>query len=438
MILRCDGCGTRALVDQEHPFPFRCPHAGDGADHLLVRRLARPPRWPEEAHENPFVAYRSMFHSRWLALRAGLDDSAYAMLVRHLDQQIAHIEGHGFLCTPFGRDEALSRRLGFDSGGVYIKNETQNVSGSHKARHLMGIALHLEVVEALGWTRKNDNPLCIASCGNAALAAAVVARAAGRDLKVFIPEDAEQSVVDRLKDLRAQIHICERRPGELGDPCYLRFQEALAQGGLPFCCQGPDNGLTLEGGQTLMYEVCGALSSYDNRIDHVIIQVGGGALASSSIRALEEMVAMGYLPRMPRVHTVETQSAYPLLKAYERVQAKADELEDDEAALRYAAHHRNEFMKPWPTTPHSIAHGILDDETYDWHRIVSGMLRTKGCCITVSEERLAEAHRMAHEISHVNASATGTAGLAGLLELQAQKQIAHNERVLILYTGIER
>ena len=42
-------------------------------------------------------------------------------------------------------------------------------------------------------------PLAIASCGNAALAAAVVARAADRRLRVFIPPDADPAVVARLR-----------------------------------------------------------------------------------------------------------------------------------------------------------------------------------------------------------------------------------------------
>ena len=82
-----------------------------------------------------------------------------------------------------------------------MKNETGNVSGSHKARHLMGLLIHLEVVERLGLAMRRGSEgqhLAIASCGNAALAAAVVARAAARPLEVFIPTTADPKVVARL------------------------------------------------------------------------------------------------------------------------------------------------------------------------------------------------------------------------------------------------
>ena len=102
-------------------------------------------------------------------------------LVNRLDSAVAAVDGHGFRVTPFTRNGPLSAALGLsDSGGVWVKDETGNVSGSHKARHLFGTLLELEI----GGGAAAGTPLAIASCGNAALAAAVVARAAGLRLLV--------------------------------------------------------------------------------------------------------------------------------------------------------------------------------------------------------------------------------------------------------------
>ena len=81
--------------------------------------------------------------------------------------------------------DALSDALGFArDGGVWVKDETGNVGGSHKARHLFTILLHLVAAEALGLARSvpaSTARLAIASCGNAALAAATLAaRSTGR------------------------------------------------------------------------------------------------------------------------------------------------------------------------------------------------------------------------------------------------------------------
>ena len=133
-------------------------------------------------------------------------DAEYAELVRGLDDAVARVDGRGFRVTPFGRSPALGSALGFSgAGGVWVKDETGNVSGSHKGRHLMGLLMHLEVVERLGlWPARARPRLAIASCGNAALAAAVVAAAGERRLRVFVPVDADPAVVRRLEELEAE------------------------------------------------------------------------------------------------------------------------------------------------------------------------------------------------------------------------------------------
>ena len=105
-------------------------------------------------------------------------------------------------------------------------------------------------------------------------------------------------------------------PGRPG-PTVHRLHEALAAGALPFTCQGDLNGLAVEGGQTLAYELAAA----GIPIDRLVVQVGGGALASAVVRGLEESVALGALGAMPRVDTVQTEGAWPLKRAYDAVVA---------------------------------------------------------------------------------------------------------------------
>ena len=106
--------------------------------------------------------------------------------------------------------------------------------------------------------------------------------------------------------------------------------------------------------------------------------------------------------------------------------------------LRYAATHRSEFMWPWEEEPASIATGILDDETYDWLAVVSGLLLTGGVPLVVDEQTLARAHNLSREHTSVAADPTGTSGLAGLLELQHRGAIQPGETLGVLLTGVER
>jgi threonine synthase len=459
--IRCAGCGY--VADPADPYPFRCPRAGtDDADHVLTRVLnLTNAGFPEGDEANPFLRYRALMHSCHVATaRAPGDqtyrdpayrdpahsdpayrDTAYRDLVASLDAAVAGVDGHGFRATPFFRSRELSDALGFDrNGGVWVKDETANVSGSHKGRHLMGVLIHLAVMERCGLTdpaRRRE--LAIASCGNAALAAAVVARAGGWGLTVFVPPEADPRVVRRLYDLGANVVICPREPGILGDPAYRRLRQELDAGALPFTTQGPENGLAIEGGLTLGYELATDLAG--EPLDHLIVQVGGGALASSTIQALREAADLGALGRMPAIHTVQTTGAHPLERAYARVRAllPPDPAPDTiRKTMAEAAQHRSAFMQPWPEEPASVATGILDDETYDWRAVVGGMLTTGGRPLVVSEDSLTQASRLAVARTGIPVDPTGSSGLAGLVEMRRSGQVGDHDRVAVLFTGQER
>jgi threonine synthase len=439
----CSGCGYAAGPDEV--YPFRCPRAGtDGTDHVMTRVLRQPgPAFPRGGEQNPFLRYRALMHSRHLATSHGISDARYCGLVASLDAAVAAVDGHGFAVTPFSRRRELSESLGFSAaGGVWVKDETRGVSGSHKGRHLMGVLIHLAVMEEAGrLDPARRRGLAIASCGNAALAAAVVARAGGWRLTVFVPAGADPAIVRRLDGLRAAVVACPRRPGERGDPAYLRLREELDGGALPFTTQGNENGLAIEGGETLGYELATDLAGLPGGLDHLVVQVGGGALASSCIQALREAVELAALDRVPSVHTVQTAGAHPLERAYRRVRALLPP-EPGPAAVRRAmaeaAAHRAAFMQPWEKTPHSVATGILDDETYDWRAVVEGMLATGGRPLVVGEELLLEANRLAASTTGIPVDPTGSAGLAGLLELRRSGAIGDRDRAAVLFTGIQR
>jgi threonine synthase len=431
--LVCAGCG--AVPAANEPYPFRCPNAvsGDGADHVLRRELDVNAAWFPLSREerNPFLRYRTLLHPYHVAAAHGFSDAEFCTLVRDLDVQIAAVDGHGFEVTPFSRADELSGELGFSAdGGVWVKDETGNVSGSHKARHLFGVLLQLEIAERLGWVDPLERPpLAIASCGNAALAAGVLAAAAGRELTVFVPTDADAAVTARLGVLGATVVACPRAEGSSGDPTYERLLEAIAAGALPFTCQGNLNGLAVEGGMTLGYELVSDLDAADVALDRLVVQVGGGALASACFESMTDARALGRLRFPPRIDTVQTEGAAPLARAFGLVRRRG---------LAYAVRHRGEFMWPWENEPHSIAHGILDDETYDWLAVCEAMLSTGGSPLVVDEETLVRANVLARATTGIDVDPTGSSGLAGLMALFAAGAVGPDERVAVLFTGVTR
>jgi threonine synthase len=373
---------------------------------------------------------------RLAAARRVADPAVFAKLVDLVTARVEAIDGRPLADTPLVRAGALAAAVGLD-GTLWVKDDTRNVAGSHKVRHLVGLALH-----TLATDPDDRRPFAIASCGNAALAAAVVARAIRRDLQVFIPPDADPIVVDRLGALGATVTVCPRVPGEPGDPCFLRFAEVVARReAVPFCCQGSVAPDTFDAGRTLAWEVVdqlrAATGSAVARLDHAFVQVGGGALATSAHLGFADAVAAGELAALPHLHTVQTEGAAPLARAYALVQARAAQV-GPAAALAEAAVDPGRFMWPWETEPRSAATGILDDVTYDWLPVVRAMLATGGEAIVVDEATVLEANDLARTHTGIAVDHTGTAGLAGLLHVLRTRPGLVRGDVLVAFTGEDR
>lgn len=377
-------------------------------------------------------------HADWLwSSRLVADEGVFRKLVGLVTSRVEEVDGRPVRDTPLLRADVLADAIGFD-GELWVKNDTVNVSGSHKVRHLIGLALH-----ALASDPGDVRPLAIASCGNAALAAAVVAKAIKRELLVFIPPAAPAAVVARLDALGAHITVCRRNADELGDPCFLRFEEMVAAAeAVAFCCQGSVAPNTFDGGRTIAWEIVDQLAMQAGEavvsIDRVFVQVGGGALAASTHMGMSLMAQHGLLDRAPALHAVQTTGAAPLERAYRLLRAEMDRVGAD-VAFAEAAREPARFMWPWETEPRSIASGILDDVTYDWLRVVHAMVDTQGWPVVVDEATLVEANDLGRQHTGIAVDHTGTAGLAGLLhELRRDPSAWSDDRIVVLFTGEER
>ena len=421
---------------------------------------------------------------------AATSDGLLATLAE-LDAAVAQVEGHGFELTPFGPSPELAEAAGIRDAELWVKDETGNVSGSHKARHLFGVALAHRLAAA-GSDRDAEATYAIASCGNAALAAAVVANAVGRRLDVFVPTWANDAVVARITELGGRVVRCEREPGVSGDPAHHAMLAAIEAGAIPFSCQGTETPTTIDGGRTLAWEMVDALVEHDGvrpaRLDRLFVQVGGGALATAVVTGMASAVARGDLARLPTVHAVQPEGNHPLVRAWDSLalellaQARAgggrdrlyflDRILFAQAATRDAMDNRirakiaeatgptgdgrlrelvrrlrddpGRYMQAWDSEPVSYASGILDDITYDWVDIIESMLASGGWPLVASEDDFRRAHRLARLHTDIDVCPTGASGLGGLLALIAASAdvgtpgVSSGERVAVLFTGQTR
>jgi len=420
--LRCTVCGTR--VDISTPFTWTCPHSSSTDRHHVFRFESELEPFRPVEHSNPFVAYRRYLAVDALGAGLGLSDQQRIDVIEKTDEAIARVYGVGFLVTPFVREDALSDALDFmDNGGIWVKDETRNVAGSHKARHLFTELLHLLMIEVAGrapWTLNSRPSLAIASCGNASIAASTLAAAVQWPITVFVPVAVEPSVMTTLTALGADVRVCPRLDSDQpGDPCVHRFRESVANGSLAFGVQGTENAWCLDGGRTIGWEM---LTATEIPMDRIFIQVGGGALASC---VGESMNQVGIHPRL---HAVQAAGCAPLSRAWDRALATG--------GTRNAGSRWGDIMWPWEVEPSSLADGILDDETYDWIGVVDSMTDTGGWPVVASEENIIRAWELATTATSINVSPTGAAGLAGVLEMR--HHIGDDERIAVVFSGVAR
>lgn len=382
--------------------------------------------WVEHDSPNPFLRYRELLSSYAEARELGWRDGDFVELVERLDAGLAQSGAGGFRVTPFQPQVPLAETIGF-RGELWVKDETGNVAGSHKARHLFGLALAIEVEAA-----DDGRRLAIASCGNAALGAATVAQAAGRTIDVYIPTWADPTVVDALTGLGAELHICERRAGEAGDPCIHRFREAVAAGSRAFGVQATDSPLTLDGGRTIGFEMV----SEGPVPDRIFVQVGGGALASCVGMAYSEAARLGRIDRRPPLHPVQAEGCAPLERAWQLLRPGIEE--DPAKALEYARGHPAEFMWAWESDPQSLATGIIDDVTYDWIPLLEQTAQTGGRPVVAPEAVIVAALEAARTSTDIPVDATGTAGLAGLMQWLNEQGRGFDGSAAVLFTGLDR
>ncbi len=434
-----------------------------------------------------FEGYAERLEARRLGPEGAAASDAVATTIRELDAAVAEVEGHGFEPTPFAPAPELAEAVGIRDAELWVKDETGNVSGSHKARHLFGVAL----AHRLAAPEAGDDkpPYAIASCGNAALAAAVVARAVGRPIDVFVPTWANEAVVARITELGGRVVHCEREPGVPGDPAHHAMLAAIETGAVPFSCQGTETPATIDGGRTLAWEMVDSLVEHDGgrpaRLDRLFVQVGGGALATAVVTGLVAAVERGDLVRMPVIHAVQPQGNHPLVRAWDtlmlelrtqeragggrdrdyfrdrilfaqaatqgtmdnRLRAKiAEEMQPmSDGRMRELMRRLSDdparYMRMWEHEPVSYASGILDDITHDWIDIVEAMLSSGGWPLVASEDDFRQAHRLAHRHTGIDVCPTGAAGLGGLLALTAASDgsgatgVSPAERVAVLFTG---
>ena len=305
--------------------------------------------------------------------------------------------------TPLVRARRLGKKLGME--GLFLKDDTRNPTASFKDRAMaVGSAKAVQL-------KKRD--VAIASSGNAAASLAAYAAAAGMRCHAYVPPDAAAGKIAQLLLYGASITRCKQlKEGE--DATVQAMLEAVEKLGYYPCPSfGPFNPYQVEGPKTIVYEL------YEQRgwkdVDVIIVPTGSGCLFTGIWKGLQDLKQLDLIRTYPRLVAVQPAGNRALVEAMQ----KGTPLEE---------------LIPEPY-PESVAGGLLDPYPWDGDAALTGVKKTGGAGVSVSDREILRSVRELAAYEGLFAEPSGAAGLAGLERLLSEGRMGRDENVVVLVTG---
>ena len=297
--------------------------------------------------------------------------------------------------TPLYRAKRLEKRLGLRH--LWVKDDGREPTASFKDR-----ASAVGVVKALELGR---NIITCASTGNAASSLAGLATSVGLTTYIFVPRTAPQAKVAQLLIFGANVIMVEGTYDQAFDLCL----EASREYGW-YSRNTAYNPYLSEGKKTAALEICEQLGW--EAPDRIFVSVGDGCIIGGLWKGLKDLLALGFIDKMPKLMGVQAEGAAPLVRAWRE---GTEEIE--------------------PVVLNTLADSIAVGVPRDRIKALRAVRQTGGEYVSVSDEEILDAMRVLARGAAVFAEPAGATGFAGLAKLVREGRIDSEERIVVLVTG---
>lgn len=268
------------------------------------------------------------------------------------------------------------------AGDVYVKDEAQNPTGSFKSR---GMSAAVTVAKRLG-----ARSLVAPSAGNAGGALAAYGARAGIAVRVYVPRDTPELLVEEIESYGAQAALVDG----LIDQAGRRAAEDASESGA-FNVATFREPYRVEGKKTMAYELVEQLGRVPGTI---LYPTGGGTGLVGMWKAFDELEQLGWVgAARPVMVAVQAEGCAPIVRAFARGEEVAAPVENGVTTM-------------WGLR---VPGGIGDRLT------LQALRESGGRAIAVSDARADEAMRELHEREGIDATEEGGATLAALRALDA-------------------
>ena len=283
---------------------------------------------------------------------------------------------------------------------VWIKDESGNPTGSFKAR---GLSLAVNRARELG-----AGGIQLPSAGNAALAAAAYAAAAGLPCRVAVPADAPDTIVRRCREHGAEVLVVGANLVEAGSRLAPGNEDRDGYWNVATLKEP----YRLEGKKSMAYEIAEQLGW--RQPDWIIYPTGGGTGIIAMHRAFGELRRLGLVSGPgPRFAAVQMAGCAPIVKAFEEGRDAAE---------------------PW-ADPETRAWGLRVPVAVGDFLILRALRESGGTAVAVEEEKAEQTEAALAREEGMLAVIEGAAAVAALERLAAAGVVAEGSRVVVLQTG---
>lgn len=294
-----------------------------------------------------------------------------------------------------------AKRLGSEINcpNTYVKDESNNATGSFKAR---GLSVAVSRAFELG-----AKELSIPSAGNAAGAMSAYAAHAGIPSHVFMPKDVPACFQTECRQLGATVTLVD---GLIND-CGAKAKEGVEKYGW-FDVSTLKEPYRLEGKKTMGYELA---EQFNWELPDVIIYpTGGGTGLVGMWKAFQELEEMGLIgSKRPRMVSVQSTGCAPIIRAFQEG--------TDHASLWEGAK--------------TIADGLRVPVAVGDFLILRAIRESGGTAVAVDDADMIKYTQLMGRTTGIFPAPEGAACLAAQIHLLEQGWIKSDEVVVLFNTG---
>lgn len=384
----CSLCGTEYLPNQ---ITYTCPKDGGNLDVIL-----------------DFDSIKKKFQPEDITSRTETSLWRYLPLLPVSEPPGNSTPLHASGWTPVFGLPRLAEKLNLKH--LWLKDESRNPTASFKDRASAVVVTRAQELKS--------EIVVTASTGNAGAALAGMSAAIGQKSVIFAPKSAPQAKVAQLLVYGAKVILVD---GTYDDAFDLSIKASEEFGW--YCRNTGYNPFTVEGKKTAAFEIWEWWEEAhrdwhkkDSPLDEhapltIFVSVGDGNIISGIHKGFKDLLALGWIPNMPRIIGVQAEGS---------------------AAISNAFHANTEVITPVSAT--TIADSISVDLPRDGVRAVRAAKETGGTYINVSDAEIIQAIAELGKVG-VFSEPAGATAYAGMVKATSQNVVRSEDPILVLNTG---